>query len=200
MESQATSTRSKWERRISFGFMIFFLLLTLPLMGIGLYTFFTSISSYAQVNSYQEGRCTILSRKLLTTTVSDDSSLSGTGYSTLYRPNFTFIVRTTDGRSYQTSGYDVTHNFASDQNVQQAILDNYRVGRVYSCWYDPARPSEAVLDRDVSSGPFIFSIVFFGAGLVFFILILLYIRSSVRKRREVPEMETQAKESVQPLP
>jgi len=199
MESQATSARFKWEQRISSGFMIFFLLLTLPLMGIGLYTFFTSISSYAQVNSYQEGRCTILSRKLLTNTVSDDSSISGTGYSTLYGPNFTFIVRTTDGKSYQTSGYDVTHNFASDQSVQQAILASYQVGKVYSCWYNPARPSEAVLDRDVSPGPFIFSIVFFGAGLVFFILILLYIRSSMHKRRKVPEMEAQTKESVQPL-
>src|SRR5258706_183250 len=92
MESQATSARFKWEQRISSGFMIFFLLLTLPLMGIGLYTFFTSISSYAQVNSYQEGRCTILSRKLLTDTVSDDSSISGTGYSTLYRPNLRWHI------------------------------------------------------------------------------------------------------------
>jgi len=63
---------------------------------------------------------------------------------------------------------------------------SFSYGVLHSCWYDPARPSKTVLDRDESSGPFIFSIVFFGAGLVFFILILLYIRSSVRKRREVP--------------
>src|SRR5258708_37554149 len=171
MESQATSGRFKWEQRISSGFMIFFLLLTLPLMGIGLYTFFTSISSYAQVNSYQEGRCTILSRKLLTDTVSDDSSISGTGYSTLYRPNFTFIVRTADGKSYQTGGYDVTHNFASDQSVQQAILDSYQVGRGYSCWYNPAQPSETRLDLDMLSSPLLLRMVLCVPGLVLVVVV-----------------------------
>src|SRR5258708_19638713 len=102
MESQATSARFKWEQRISSGFMIFFLLLTLPLMGIGLYTFFTSISSYAQVNSYQEARCTILSRKLLTDTVSDASSISCTRYSTLSTPTFTFILPTPARTTYHT--------------------------------------------------------------------------------------------------
>ena len=200
MESRVTSSRSKWERRISFGLMFFFLFLTLPLMGVGLYTFVTSASSYLQVNSYQEGRCTILSKKLLTSTVSDESGSSDTGYSTLYRPDFTFTVQTVDGKTYQTSGYDVTHNYGSDQSVQQAILDSYKVRGVYPCWYNPAQPSQAVLNRDVFSGPFIFGILFFGAGLIFFILISLYIRSSIRRARKMPEMEAQAEEGIQSLP
>ena len=191
MGSQSASTASKRGARYNLGLMLFLLLLTLPLMGFGLYIFFTTASSYIQVNGYAEGRCTILSKKLLADSMRDDSSITGTGFTTIYRPNLTFNVQTADGKSYKTNGYDVTRNYSSDESVEQAILDSYRVGRVYPCWYDPAQPSQAVLNRDVAAGPFIFGVAFFGAGVLFFILILLYIRLTIRQRREMSTTEAE---------
>jgi hypothetical protein len=189
--SQAASTASKRGARYNLGLMLFLLLLTLPLMGFGLYIFFTAASSYIQVNGYAEGRCTILSKKLLADSVSDDSSPTNTGFTTIYRPDLTYNVQTADGKSYKANGYDVTRNYSSDESVEQAILDSYRVGRVYPCWYNPAQPSQAVLNRDVAPGSFIFGVAFFGAGVLFFILILLYIRLTIRQGREMSTTEAE---------
>src|SRR5260370_21445360 len=183
LESQSASTASKRRARYNLGLMLFLLLLTLPLMGLGLYIFFTTASSYIQVNGYAEGRCTILSKKLLADSMRDDSSITGTGYTTIYRPNLTFNVQTSDGNSYKTNGYDVTRNYSSDESVEQAILDSYRVGRVYPCWYDPAQPSQAVLNRDVAAGPFIFGVAFFRAVVLSFSFLLFYIRLTTPQRR-----------------
>src|SRR5258708_38129521 len=123
--SQSASTAFKRGARYNLGLMLFLLLLTLPLMGFGLYIFFTAASSYIQVNGYAEGRCTILSKKLMADSVGDDSSTNDTGFTTIYRPDLTYNVQTADGKSYKANGYDVTRNYSSDESVKQAILDSY---------------------------------------------------------------------------
>src|SRR5260370_17090209 len=106
--SQSASTASKRGARYNLGLMLFLLLLTLPLMGFGLYIFFTAASSYIQVNGYAEGRCTILSKKLLADSMRDDSSTTGTGFTTIYRPNLTYNVQTPARNSYKTNAYHLT--------------------------------------------------------------------------------------------
>jgi hypothetical protein len=106
------------------------------------------VHDYSQLQRYQAGQCTITAKQLLAEVI-HETHKTGSSYttttSTEYRPVFQFTVHSTDGRSYPAQGYDALGIGASDRASQQAIVDQYRLGETYPCWYDPANPTQAVL-------------------------------------------------------
>jgi Protein of unknown function (DUF3592) len=72
-------------------------------------------------------------------------------------------------------GYDVLGSTSSDRASQQAIVDQFMVGKIYPCWYDPANPTQAVLTRQFDWFIFIIPGVFFLVGGIFFVVGLVIV-------------------------
>ena len=128
-----------------------------------------------QLQSYVEGRCTIAAKHLQREEHTQTSTSNGTTQTrttVTYTPDFQFTVRTTDGHTYTTHGYDAL-NSGGDQASQQAILDLYTVGKTYPCWYDPAQPTHAVLTRQFPWVLLLIPGIFGLIGVVFVLVGLL---------------------------
>jgi hypothetical protein len=68
---------------------------------------------------------------------------------TLFRPEIR-IQYTVDGEKYVVWTYSIDKQYSSNRAAVQEILENYPAGHEYTCWYDPADPSVAVLVRSYS--------------------------------------------------
>ncbi len=120
-------------------------------IAIGLIWAIIDLSVHTQFQSYQAGQCTIIAKQLAQT---DQSNYIPTSppiiesYTT-YDPNLQFTLQTADGRRYQTHGYAFVSSGSPDYNQEegQAVIDQFQVGSSYQCWYDPANPSNAILDH-----------------------------------------------------
>ncbi|HCI80070.1 MAG TPA: hypothetical protein DHW02_10315, partial [Ktedonobacter sp.] len=88
----------------------------------------------------------------------------------VYGPDFQFTLHTSDGRSYRAQGYDALGTRSSDKSGQQAIVDQYTVGKTYPCWYNPANPTQAVLTRQFNWFVFFIPGLFFLIGGIFVIV------------------------------
>jgi len=148
------------------------------LVAVALVIYFVSI--FSQLQGYQAGQCTITAKQLLQRQKEQKevSSSNGTTHThttttTVYQPDFQFTVQTTDGRRYAARGYDAFESASSDRANQQAIVDQYTVGKTYPCWYNPARPAQAVLTRQFNWVLFIIPGVFFFVGGMFLIVGIL---------------------------
>jgi Protein of unknown function (DUF3592) len=134
------------------------------LISIVLVVFF--VSNVSQLQRYQAGNCMITAKQLLQEEQHKTHTSNGhtsTTTTTVYVPDFQFTVQTADGRRYAARGYDALGTFSSDRSSQQALVDQYTVGKTYPCWYDPANPTQAVLTRQFNW------FVFFIPGLFLFI-------------------------------
>ncbi|MFL5660823.1 MAG: DUF3592 domain-containing protein [Ktedonobacteraceae bacterium] len=120
--------------------------------------------------SYTQGQCMITNKSL-------EYKFNGKKY--LYTPVFAFTVQTTDQHMYQANGYTAVPVFSS-QEASQAILDAYDYGQTYTCWYDPAIPTHAVLVRDLN-----LLLFFIGAGLnVFFLCLSVKVNRSINRAKK----------------
>ena len=138
------------------------------LISIVLVVFF--VSAVSQLQKYQAGRCTILAKQLLQEEQQERHTSNGHRYTTIktvYAPDFQFTVQTADGRSYTARGYDALGTSSSDRSSQQAIVDQYSVGKTYPCWYNPTNPTQAVLTRQFNWFVFLIPGLFFLIGGVF---------------------------------
>lgn len=110
-----------------------FLLVPLLALATGLIQFHL----YDVYQTYQQGFCTIESG-----TTEYHSSKSGS----YYTADFQYTVHTQDGQLAEASGYDAPYNmhYDTEQEAQQRV-NNYNVGQLYSCRYNPADPTHAVL-------------------------------------------------------
>jgi len=94
----------------------------------------------------------------------------------VYGPDFEFTVQTADGRRYTAQGYDMLGTRSSNQSNEQAIVDQYTVGKTYPCWYNPANPTQAVLTRQFNWFVFFIPGLFFFIGVVFAIVGFVLVR------------------------
>jgi hypothetical protein len=88
-----------------------------------------------------------------------------------YRPEIK-IQYEVGGRKYEVWTKGSIGGLSSDRAAQQAIVDSFRVGATYPCWYDPDRPDRAILVRGYAwyahvalIVPIVF-LVFGGAGML----------------------------------
>lgn len=103
------------------------------------------VASYVAIQSYQSGRCTILTKDIRT--YSSYNQDTGTD-DYQYAPDFSFSVSATSQRSFRGKGYGRDQALQPYQASAQAILDQYQIGKMYPCWYDSANPSQAILTRE----------------------------------------------------
>lgn len=89
-----------------------------------------------------------------------------------------YTLLTTDGRTLQGSSYDwmddVRFNEGPDQ--AQAIVNQYRVGQNYACWYNPLFPSMSALRQSVDWSvvdPLSRTTLLFNVGGFVWVLVLL---------------------------
>lgn len=91
-----------------------------------------------------------------------------------YRPSYhpeINIRYDVGGRNYEVWTYGPFVSPSTDRDFQRAIVDSFRVGATYPCWYDPDRPESAVLVREHAQSacvalvvPVVF-LVFGGGGI-----------------------------------
>jgi hypothetical protein len=147
------------------------------LLSIALVIFFESTVS--EVQSYQAGNCTITAKQLLQEEQRKTHTNNGhtsTTMTTVYVPDFQFMVQTADGHSYAARGYDAFGTFSTDRSSQQALVDQFTVGKTYPCWYDPVNPTRAVLTRQFNWFVFFIPGLFFFIGVVFVIVGFILMR------------------------
>jgi len=152
------------------------------LIAIAISLFF--IHSFSQLQSYTAGQCTITAKQLLQQTEqsrvvhtrSNGSTYTTTTTTTTYTPDFQFAVQTANGRTYSADGYDQLNSSSSDQQGEQAIVDQFTVGKTYPCWYDPANPSQAVLTRQFDWFFLFIPALFLFIGAIFLIFGIVSMR------------------------
>ena len=130
------------------------LVATIPGVLVGLVLLTIAGYQLLQQQRYQAGQCTIIAKQLQhdvsTTTSTTDNGNATTTTQDVYAPYFQYRLRTADGQSYMTSGYDGSDTYTSDRTAQQGIVDRYNIGQSYPCWYNAAHPTQAVLIRQLN--------------------------------------------------
>lgn len=137
-------------------------------------------NTISQLQKYRAGDCTITAKQLLQQEQQETHTSNGHTYTTttiVYEPDFQFTVQTADAHRYAARGYDALGTFSSNQSSQQAIVDQYTVGKTYPCWYNPANPTQAVLTRQFNWLIFIIPGLFLFVGALFVIIGFVLIRS-----------------------
>jgi hypothetical protein len=100
-------------------------------------------------NRYLPASCVVLDRRLATGTV-PDVVVEGDLHRPVERPAYHPEIKiqyVVGGRKYEVWTYSAIARFSTDRVGQQAIVDSFRVGATYPCWYDPDRPDRVVLVR-----------------------------------------------------
>ncbi|MCE9606907.1 MAG: DUF3592 domain-containing protein [Planctomycetia bacterium] len=66
-----------------------------------------------------------------------------------YRPEVS-IRYAVEGREYEATTFDATGVYSTDRAECERLIEPFEVGKEYPCWYDPHRPSTAVVKRGYS--------------------------------------------------
>jgi Protein of unknown function (DUF3592) len=125
-------------------------------------------------NRYLPNSCVVLDRRLAIGTSSLVVVVSDGVTRTEPRPSYHPEIKIqyeVGGRKYEVWTKGAIRGFSPDRAAQQAIVDSFRVGATYPCWYDPDRPDQAILVQGYAWGanvalivPIVF-LVFGGAGI-----------------------------------
>lgn len=93
-----------------------------------------------------------------------------------FRPEFRLRYEA-DGRQYVAEEvYEVTNLYSPDEAKVKAILDRFKIGREYPCWYDPINPGRVVLVQGYSGWLYVLlliplSFVIIGGGRMVYTLV-----------------------------
>lgn len=140
-------------------------------------------------NVYVQGTCTIISKHLHESDGEDG---------TTYRPVFEFELEGPggpelggDGKKFRATGYDGVDVSTSGRSSSQSILNQYKTGGKYTCWYDPANPQKAVLVKPSAWNLLwgLFPLPFIAAGLFGTVWV---VRSKLKRRGPPVSAEAEA--------
>ena len=67
---------------------------------------------------------------------------------------------TVEGKVYEQDTYRIVKSSSSSKSSNQSVVDEFKVGGTYPCWYDPENPTRVVVERSFS----VLSLVFTGIG------------------------------------
>ena len=107
-------------------------------------------------NRYLPTTCVVLDRRLGEDIAPADPE--GRGGGPVYHPEIE-IQYEVDGREYVIWTYDAVHMYSPDKAGRQAIVNGFKVGARYPCWYDPDRPEKAILVRGHAWVPYLLLVV-----------------------------------------
>jgi hypothetical protein len=107
-------------------------------------------------NRYLPNSCVVLDRRLATqmSNVLTEEGAPGSVQRPTYHPEIK-IQYEVGGRKYEVWTYETIAMFSPDRAAQQAIVDSFRVGATYPCWYDPDRPDRAILVQGYAWGAYV---------------------------------------------
>lgn len=128
-------------------FMIIILSASGALLWFGGLLCWEPIGNFVRLQGYHQGQCTILSKNL--SYYSSFNQETGNN-ETQYGLDFTYVVHDALHNNVHARGYGIDQHISDQRGDAQAILDQYTVGQTYTCWYDPANTSHAVLTRDIT--------------------------------------------------
>lgn len=116
---------------------------------------------------FVEGRCEILGRQIIEEEKRSKSSRKSRSRSRRmhYRPEF-HIRYEVAGRELEARTWRIVQSSSTSKSSQEKVLSRFEVGQTYPCWYDPADPARVVLEKDVSTGGILFTLL---GGLLFVI-------------------------------
>jgi len=176
-QSSSPSFSTKEYLQKTFRVLIPFLLGGFLIMFFGFLTLFPSLPP---IFSYAQGECTITSSTSASALV-----LSNKKWVRRYAPVFTFVLRTADQQVYEATGYQAQPEYSSYENAE-AIENSYHYGQTYPCWYDPATPTHAVLERNLDSvGSFLFLVGFGLDGFFVFLWVKFVVLPALQRRRDL---------------
>lgn len=96
---------------------------------------------YVYYQHFQQGSCTITDGEVTSEYVSSKS-----GDYTDYYAHFSYIVTVPGTNGIDAQGYDgPDHTTFYSEDEAQSVVNQYPVGTVASCWYNPDKPTDAVL-------------------------------------------------------
>jgi Protein of unknown function (DUF3592) len=117
-------------------------------------------------HSWRQTSCIVLSSQVA-------ESSGGSKGGTTYKPDVLYAY-SVDGRSYQSRQYRFGDVYSSGREGKEKIVASLPPGTRTACWVDPADPSRAVIQRDLSPALLVglFPLVFLalGAGGVTWVL------------------------------
>jgi hypothetical protein len=99
-----------------------------------------TIAEWRANHEFVESRCTILGERVAQ--VETNGRIK-------YRPEFT-IRYSASGSERETTAFDPSRMFLTDEDECRRVLDEFSVGQEYPCWYDPQDPATAVIRRGYS--------------------------------------------------
>ncbi len=152
--------------------------LTALLIGAGCFyagmaVFAGRVAPALHVYSYPEGRCTIHFIRPLS-----PRRYNFLGPGPRYIIVFSFTIHTASNQEYQIVSAGVGSAVVSSNAEAQDLVNNYRQGGVYPCWYNPVDPSHVVLYRSFPTLPFAWCSAFAALGLLIMLKALTRIASS----------------------
>ncbi len=121
-----------------FGFgscLLIVLLYAIVVIGLGLVLPYMDLSSFEVKMQLRPGAtCTITGTQI-------NSSTNSSNGDTTYYPTIYFNLLTSRNESYKTSEVQLV-DYSTQANAQ-AYASDFQVDHSYSCWYNPANPTEA---------------------------------------------------------
>ncbi len=133
---------------------IIFVLIGLAMLG-GSYVMF---QEQGRLDTFKEGKCIILSSKV-GVSISKKNGRS----SKMFWPKILFKYQV-NGKKFESDKYTLSKNSTSKKKWSEGIVARYKENTEHSCYYNPKKPEECVLNRDKS---FIASIACAIFGLIF---------------------------------
>ena len=112
-------------------------------------------------NRYLPNSCVVLDGRLATGTrehVVRVDDAPQTEWRPSYKPEIKILYQV-GGRKFEVWANGAIGGSSPDRAAQQAIVDNFRVGATYPCWYDPDRPERAILVRGYAWNAYVALIV-----------------------------------------
>lgn len=110
--------------------------------------------------SWAETVCTIESSEI----VESESPDSSSRFVFKFRPVFTYEAR---GQRFKASRYTIQNISFSERGEAEVHQLRYPTGSIHKCWYNPADPTQALIDREYSV-PFLPVVVFSALWVVGF--------------------------------
>jgi hypothetical protein len=101
------------------------------------------------VRWYRQTRCEIRDKNI-------ESRSTEPGYE--YRPKLLVQFETPEG-PVETWAGDVVESFSADREDAENTLARFQVGKKYACWYDPEKPTQAVVIREFRWWPWLVLVI-----------------------------------------
>ncbi|MGB8980394.1 MAG: DUF3592 domain-containing protein [Anaerolineales bacterium] len=145
-------------------------LLPLLFVGVGLiliYTYFRNLARVRDSAGWPTSQGTVVESRVRESTSQDQDGFT----STSYFPEVRYLYHVL-GSEYEGNMITFGSQSGGAQNKVVEVINRYPTGSTVTVYYDPEKPSMAVLERSVSKGLLVSGVVCIAIGIFFFSKVL----------------------------